>query len=231
MKKKYIALILGIMIIGIFYWLSDKHTETKHLEEIKTYPVIVACDLSTYNAEEGDMVVVDKIHVSGTKTTDSQNILDGEYYYIKADVSSYYKDSENKDTWIYESGMSYDVYNEDLKFEGFENEVFNPSTIRLSANAGEITYNYGKEKASFTVISDRDTLVALAQYKAGAWYSQKLYSDSEYEYILGTVDDYYQYLEDYMVGDSLGFYGLAIIAALIVAFFGWIDYAHTKKKT
>lgn len=233
MKRVFQLLAIICLVLGIIGFVSD-HRDTKgKYEEMKEYPVIRATECSDYRAEEGSFVVITDIHVTGGLVSDSKGLLSGEYYYISARAKELNENAEYQLEWYDEHDMDYELKGQNLSTDAFPGQTFETDKMfhtrvtatiedigsKLSAEVGDFRYSY-------YVISQDDIFTALAQMKGGKLVLVPLYELSDYIYRLGNVEDYYKYLDDFLVGDS----ALLLIAGIFFALlFGGLAWLWKKK--
>lgn len=226
MKRIFQVIAILCVVLGIVGTIFDLNDQNARMKEMKGYKVVEASELQDYQAEEGSLVVVKNIHLTGTEVTDPKGLIDGKYVLLKAEYSYYDTDSEGEHEWKNDPDHGFLLMGENLQYSAFPDDKFDLEKLHFYNKIKTAKLSNDTERYEYNGLKKEDSLTALAKKENGKWKRQSLYPENGKGYVIGDENAYYDYLDAFMVGDA---YLLAFAGVILGAFNLFISWMFSSR--
>ncbi len=206
MKKFFIGLGIFFVLAGIVFCAADTKDTSARAQALYDAPVVTMQDLEEWkNQDTQQEVVVTQIPLTGDLVSDPRKFLDGQFYYLKVEKWVYQKEEdEDSSGWEKENGGSYTVRGDHVAAALDDQTELTEDNVRGLEWFDEV-YPGGKNgdtRYQIWGLGEDAQLTAVALVGNGEVTVQKPSEGHAYLYFYGTEDDFYQYVEDFVEGDS-----------------------------
>lgn len=206
MKKFFIGLGIFFVLAGIVFCAADTKDTSARAQALYDAPVVTMQDLEEWkNQDTQQEVVVTQIPLTGDLVSDPRKFLDGQFYYLKVEKWIYQKEEdEDSSGWEKEDGGSYTVRGDHVAAALDDQTELTEDNVRGLEWFDEF-YPGGKNgdtRYQIWGLGEDAQLTAVALVGNGEVTVQKPSEGHAYLYFYGTEDDFYQYVEDFVEGDS-----------------------------
>ena len=230
MKKFFIGLGIFFVLAGIVFCAADTKDTSARAQALYDAPVVTMQDLEEWkNQDTQQEVVVTQIPLTGDLVSDPRKFLDGQFYYLKVEKWVYQKEEdEDSSGWKKEDDGSYTVRGDhvaaalDDQTELTEDNVRGLEWLDEFYPGGE----NGDTRYQIWGLGEDAQLTAVALVGNGEVTVQKPSEGHAYLYFYGTEDDFYQYVEDFVEGDSFLLLIVGCFLAAICFGIAWLLRGH-----
>ena len=181
------------------------------------------------NQDTQQEVVVTQIPLTGDLVSDPRKFLDGQFYYLKVEKWIYQKEEdEDSSGWEKEDGGCYTVRGDHVAAALDDQTELTEDNVRGLEWFDEF-YPGGKNgdtRYQIWGLGEDAQLTAVALVGNGEVTVQKPSEGHAYLYFYGTEDDFYQYVEDFVEGDSFLLLIVGWFLAAICFGIAWLLRGH-----